>query len=79
MRRDPLEIMERIIRLLEKEHEAMSVNQIAQRTGLHNVTVRRYVRLIEMVRQEPLEIIETRHSIIIRCSRPRRRQEEGEW
>ena len=76
MRRDPLEIMERIIRMLEKEREAMSINQIAQRTGLHNVTVKRYVRIMEVVRQEPLEIIQTRHSIILRCERRRHPRED---
>ena len=76
MRRDPLEIMERIIRMLEKEREAMSINQIAQKTGIHNVTVRRYVRIMKIVRQEPMEIIQTRHSIILRCEKPRRRENE---
>ena len=79
MRRDPLEIMERIMRMLEKEHEAMSVNQLAKRTGLHNVTVRRYVKMIKMVREEPVEIIQTRHSIIIRTQRPRKRPVDEEW
>jgi response regulator of citrate/malate metabolism len=84
MRRDPFEIMERIIQMLEREREAMSVNQIAQKTGLHNDTVRRYVKIIKMVRQEPVEVIQTRHSIILRCERPRKRlreeDEEGsEW
>ncbi len=78
MRRDPLEIMESILRMLEKEREAMSINQISKRTGIHNVTVRRYVRLIRMVRQEPLEIIRTRHSIILRCERPRKRIREDD-
>ncbi len=79
MRRDPLKIMELIIRMLEEEGEAMSINQIAQTTGLHNVTVRRYVRIMEVVRQEPMEIIQTRHSIILRCERLRReRSDEGD-
>lgn len=70
MRRDPLEIMEKMLEILEKEHEAMSVNQIAKRTGLHNITVRRYVMIIEMVRREPrLEVIKTRHSIILRIEK----------
>jgi response regulator of citrate/malate metabolism len=76
MRRDPLEIMEKIIRMVEREHEAMSINQISKRTGIHNVTVRRYVRMIRLVREEPLEIIRTRHSIIVRCERPRKTREE---
>lgn len=79
MRRDPLEIMERIMRMLEKEHEAMSVNQLAKRTGLHNVTVKRYVEMIRMVREEPVEIIQTRHSIIIRTQKPRKRPVDEEW
>ena len=76
MRRDPFEIMEKILRMLEKEQEAMSINQIAQRTGLHNVTVRRYVRIMKIVRQEPMEIIQTRHSIILRCEKPRKKHAE---
>ena len=75
--------MERIIRMLEKEREAMSINQLAKKTGIHNVTVRKYVKIISMVRQEPMEIIKTRHSIIIRCGKHRRTpegDEEGnEW
>ena len=70
MRRDPLEIMEKMLRMLEREEQAMSINQIAQKTGLHNVTVRRYIRIIEMVRSEPnLEVIKTRHSIILRIEK----------
>ncbi|MCK4496571.1 MAG: HTH domain-containing protein [Candidatus Aenigmarchaeota archaeon] len=70
MRRDPLEIMEKMLEILEREHEALSVNQIAKRTGLHNITVRRYVRIIEMVRREPrLEVIKTRHTIILRIEK----------
>ena len=67
MRRDPLEIIERMFEILEQEHEALSINQIAKRTGLHNITVRRYVRIIEMVRKEPkVDVIKTKHSIILR-------------
>ncbi len=70
MRRDPLEIMEKMLKILEREHEALSINQIAKRTGLHNITVRRYVTLIEMVRREPkLEVIKTRHAIILRIEK----------
>jgi response regulator of citrate/malate metabolism len=66
MRRDPIEIMERMLKVLE-EGRPFSMNELAQETGLHNVTVRKYVRIIEMVRKEPVvEVIKTRHSIIIR-------------
>ena len=66
MRRDPIEIMERMLRKLETG-KVFSINELAQETGLHNVTVRKYVRIIEMVRKEPtVEVIKTRHSIIIR-------------
>ncbi len=66
MRRDPLEIMQKMLRALESGR-CFSVNELAQETGLHNVTVRKYVRIIEVVRKEPaLEVIKTRHSIIIR-------------
>ena len=70
MRRDPVMIMKEILRLLEDEEEALSLNAIAERTGIHNLTVRRYVRIIEMVRREPeIEVIKTKHSIIIRMRR----------
>jgi len=66
MRRDPLEIIEKMFDALEKGRPC-SINELAKETGLHNVTVRRYVKIIEVVREEPkLEIIKTRHSIILR-------------
>ena len=70
MRKDPLEIMEEILRLLEQEASPLSINQIAQKTGIHNITVKRYIRIIEVVRQEPVvEIIKTSHSVIVRLKR----------
>ena len=71
MRRDPMMIMKEILRLLEEEKdEALSLNAISERTGIHNLTVRRYVRIIEMVRKEPeIEIIKTGRSIIVRIRR----------
>lgn len=70
MRRDPLEILEKMFEILEREHEALSINQLAKRTGLNNITVKRYIRIIEMVRSEPdIDIIRTSHSIIIRVER----------
>jgi response regulator of citrate/malate metabolism len=68
MKRDPLEIMKEILTLLEKQRdEAFSLNAISEKTGIHNVTVRRYVQIIEMVRREPeIEVIRTKHSIILR-------------
>lgn len=69
MKRDPLEIMEIMMRMLEKGRP-LSVNELAEMTGLHNITVRKYVRIIELVRKEPdVEVIKTRHSIIIRMRR----------
>jgi len=70
MKRDPLEIMQAILSALEEKHEAMTLNQIAQTTGIHNVTVRRYVQIIEMVREEPaIEVIKTNHSVIVRITK----------
>lgn len=69
MRKDPLEIMEKIFKALEKGR-ACSMNELSKETQLHYVTVRRYVRIIEMVREEPeVEIIRTRHSVILRVRR----------
>ena len=66
MKRDPLEIMEKMLKSLETGR-CFSINELAHETGLHNVTVRKYVRIIEVVRKEPtVEVIKTRHSIIIR-------------
>ena len=64
-------IMKEILHLLEDEkEEALSLNAISEKTGIHNLTVRRYVRIIEMVRREPeIEVIKTKHSIIIRMRR----------
>jgi response regulator of citrate/malate metabolism len=70
MRRDPVMIIKEILRLLEDEDEALSLNAISEKTGIHNLTVRRYVRIIEMVRREPeIEVIKTKHSIILRMRR----------
>ena len=70
MRRDPLQIIKKVFECLEKERGALSINQIAKITGLHNITVRRYVRLIEMIKNESgLEVIKTRHSIILRIEK----------
>jgi response regulator of citrate/malate metabolism len=69
MKRDPLEIIEEMFRLLEKGR-AFSMNEIAQQTGLHNITVKKYIQLIEIVRREPeIEVIKTRHSVILRVRR----------
>lgn len=79
MRRDPLEILEKMFQILEREHEAMSINQIAQKTGLHNITVRRYIRIIELVKKEPkVDVIKTRHSIILRIEKRRIHRETSE-
>jgi response regulator of citrate/malate metabolism len=59
--------MEKMLKALESGRP-FSVNELAHETGLHNVTVRKYVRIIEVVRNEPaVEVIKTRHSIIIRA------------
>jgi response regulator of citrate/malate metabolism len=76
MRRDPLEIIEQMFKILERERQAMSINQIAKKTGLHNVTVKRYVKIIQTIRDEPeLDVIRTRHSIILRVEKRHRREE----
>jgi response regulator of citrate/malate metabolism len=74
MKRDPLEIMKEILAILEKQrNEALSLNAISEKTGIHNVTVRRYVKIIQMVRNEPeIEVIRTGHSIIVRIKKERR-------
>lgn len=70
MKRDPLEIIEQIMKALEEDETALSINQLSQKTGIHNITIRRYIRIIEVVRKEPtLEIIKTKNSIIMRVRR----------
>ncbi len=68
MRKDPLEIIQEIFEALEKNRkEAFSINELSRETGIHNVTIRKYVRIIETVRKEPrMEVIKTKHSIILR-------------
>lgn len=68
MRRDPLEIVQEILAVLERSRCAMSINAIAEETGLHNITVKRYVEIIERVRGENIEIIKTSRSVILRVN-----------
>ena len=69
MRKDPFEIIEKMFAALEKG-VPFSINELSQETGLHNITVRKYVKIIEYVRREPqLEVIKTKHSIIVRMKR----------
>lgn len=75
MRKDPLEIIEKILDALE-HNSPCSLNELSKRTKLHYVTVRRYVRIIELVREEPeIEVIHTRHSIILRARKRLRNAE----
>jgi predicted transcriptional regulator len=69
MKRDPLEIMLEVLKTLEKGRP-LSINELSKQTGIHNVTVRKYIRIIEIVRREPeIDIIKTNHSIILRMRR----------
>jgi hypothetical protein len=69
MKRDPIEIIAEMFSILEKGRP-LSINELSRQSGIHNVTIRKYIRLIEIVRREPeLEIIKTRHSIILRVKR----------
>ena len=68
MRKNPLEIIEKILGILEKSDCPMSMNAIARETGIHNITVKRYVEIIEKVNGDNIEIIRTNRSIILRCS-----------
>jgi len=71
MKRDPLKIIEEMFTCLE-EGRPFSINEMAKETGIHNITIRRYVRLIERVRSEPeIEVIKTNHSIILRINQKR--------
>ncbi len=66
MKRDPLSIIEEMFSCLE-EGRPFSINEMAKKTGIHNITIRRYVRIIERVKSKPkIEIIKTNHSIILR-------------
>ena len=68
-RKDPFEIIKEIFEALEKGRP-FSINELSQETGLHNITIRKYIRIIEKVREEPtIEVIKTRHSIILRVRR----------
>ncbi|MBU0953231.1 MAG: hypothetical protein KKA90_02300 [Nanoarchaeota archaeon] len=66
MRKDPIKIIEAMFRALESGRP-FSVNELAHETGMHNITVRRYLQIIQIVRHEPtIEVIKTRHSIVVR-------------
>ncbi len=69
MKKDPMEIVQQMFKFLESGR-AFSINQLSQETGIHNITVRKYVRIIQTIKREPeIEIIKTRHSIILRIKR----------
>jgi response regulator of citrate/malate metabolism len=69
MRKDPLEIIEAMFRALETGRP-FSINELAKETGMHNITVKKYIRIIQTIRREPrVEVIKTRHSIILRVRR----------
>ena len=69
MNRDPLEILEELFEALEKGRP-LSINELSRKTGIHNVTVRKYIKIIQIVRKEPqIEIIKTGHSTILRIRR----------
>lgn len=69
MNRDPLEILEELFEALEKGRP-LSINELSRKTGIHNVTVRKYIKIIQIVRKEPeIEIIRTGHSTILRVRR----------
>lgn len=66
MKRDPISILEQMFEALEKG-KPFTLNELSQETGIHCITLKRYIRLVTLVRQEPeLEIIRTRHSVIVR-------------
>jgi len=66
VRKDPLEIINEIFSVLERGRP-LSINELSKETGIHNVTIRKYVQIIETVRSESrMEIIKTSHSIILR-------------
>ena len=70
MKRDPFEIIQRIMKTIEEKDRPLSINELSKETGIHNITVRKYVKIIEYVRGEPaLEIIKTKHSIILRIKK----------
>lgn len=69
MRKDPLEIIEAMFKALETGRP-FSINGLAKETGMHNITVKKYMRIIQVVRREPrVEVIKTKHSIILRVRR----------
>ncbi len=72
MKRDPLTIMEQMFRALERGRP-FTLNELSHETGIHSLTLKRYIRLVEMVREEPrIEIIRTRHSVVVRVLRLRK-------
>jgi len=69
MKRDPITIMEQIFEALE-QGRPFTLNELSKETGIHSLTLKRYIRLVTMVRREPdLEVIRTRHSVVIRIVR----------
>jgi len=66
VKRDPLQIIEEMFKCLE-EGRPFSINELSKETGIHNITIKRYVRLIQRIRAQPeMEVIKTSHSVILR-------------
>ncbi|MBL7206881.1 MAG: hypothetical protein ISS36_04745 [Candidatus Aenigmarchaeota archaeon] len=69
MKKDPMKIIEQMFKMLESGRP-FTINQLSEETGLHNITVKKYVRIIQTIRKEPeIEVIRTKHSIILRIRR----------
>ncbi|MFH1294355.1 MAG: hypothetical protein ABIH90_00245 [Candidatus Aenigmatarchaeota archaeon] len=78
MKRDPIAILEQMFEALERG-KPFTLNELSHETGIHCITLKRYIRLVKIVRREPeLEIIRTRHSVIVRMQKPAssRREED---
>ena len=69
MKRDPIEIVEDIFNVLERG-KPLSINELSQATGLHYVTIKKYIKLITMVKEGPdLEVVKTARSVILKARR----------
>ncbi len=69
MKRDPLTIIEQLFECLESGRP-FTINELSKETGIHCITIKRYIKLIQTIRREPeVEIIKTKHSIILRIKK----------
>ena len=71
MQLNQITILEKIQNALSSG-QVLSVHQLSKRTGLHFVTVKKYIKLIETMEQMPdIEVIKSTKTTLVRLKKER--------